>query len=135
MTELECEIKRLEDKLEGRLKKLKPFKNTVLTNKTAFELEVIRAEIRGNEESNKSYSFKISFVAAITTFILTTIVSNKTNINNILEIIFFVVFPMVAWLYIINIFARKTKMNTEVLNLLDMLIERKKKLELESRNQ
>lgn len=80
----------------------------------------------------------LSFVGGIAIYlfnILTTIVSNKTNINNILEIIFFVVFPMVAWLYIINIFARKTKMNSEVLNLLDMLIERKKKLELESRNQ
>ncbi|MEI3607066.1 hypothetical protein SPD48_15315 [Pseudogracilibacillus sp. SE30717A] len=126
MTELECEINKLEEEMDEMLCKSAYFKGRTVTEQKIFRIEKLRNEINSKAENAKANHLIISIVAVF----LSVLFGNNVNIyTSILGII-----VVICWIILTVIYKRRIELDTKGLGLIDMLLERKKELELRKSN-
>lgn len=132
MTKINCEIKRLEDQLENMFSKYNKIYNGInLSTKNAFEVEMLRAEVHSVVERNKINSYKLAIIGVIATLTIQLMIISMSMENLAPKIIVAIVYLIVfsGWMYAIKLYGITRRLDSKGLNLIDMLIERKKKLE------
>ena len=128
----ECEIKRLEDELERMFNENpKRYKGISLGSKSAFEIEMLRAEFQAIAERGKTNSYKIALVGVLVTFCLQLLINSnfEANFSSLITVIISYIVLIVGWMTIINVQGKTRGLDTKGLELIDMLLERKKELE------
>ncbi|WP_153732552.1 hypothetical protein [Sporosarcina obsidiansis] len=120
------DLKLLEKKIDGMLRGSKYFKSKRVSEKSIFEIQLLRAKIVSKSESSKAIQVGLLFLGIFLTININIILRagiDKNYMALYLAILLFIAFG--TYLIIDRIFRKSVEKNTYCIELMDLLIEKK----------
>ncbi|WP_058307858.1 hypothetical protein [Gracilibacillus massiliensis] len=130
MTEYECEIRQLEAEVDKIIRKSRRLNSTKISDMSLFELQKLKVELNAEYEKEKTFSLTIALTALVVTFLMNLInLLPEKKVSAILfsnsMVIVLGVFVVIACILSYR-YSRESKSYSEVIGLIDLLIEKNK---------
>jgi hypothetical protein len=126
MTEKECEIKRLESEIDEIFKMSRLFKNECVSSKSIFDIERLRERIKSKAEGFRAIHIFVLMVSVVFPYLLNSIF---TKFYLLIGLIIYIPILFFTFRAIDKKYRKGVEIDTYVVGLISMLIDRKKELE------